>query len=88
MAWQAPWRKEHHVDANVVAGTREARAQHFGGRSDTAQAIMIDGKVKVGGAVAPFDLDKGDRAAAPRNEVDLADRDAEPFADDTPAVEA
>ena len=49
---------------------------------------MVDRKVEVGGAVAPFDLDEGDRAAAPRDKVDLADGDAEPFADDAPAVKA
>ena len=27
MAWQAPWCKEHHVDANVVARAGEAVAE-------------------------------------------------------------
>lgn len=88
MAWQAPWRKEHHVDPDIVARSGEARAQHFGGRSDAAQAIMVDGKIEIGGAVAPFDLDKGDRAAAPRNKVDFADGNAEALAQYAPAVEA
>jgi hypothetical protein len=88
MAWQALWRKEHHVDPYVVARAGEARAQHFGSRSDAAQAILVDGEVEVGGAVAPFDLDEGDRAPAPRDKVDLADGDAEPLAQDAPAMEA
>ena len=88
MAWQAPWRKEHHVDPYIVAWTGEARAQHFGGSGDAAQAILVDGKVEVGGAVAPFDLDEGDSAAPPRDEVHLADGDAQSFAEDAPAVEA
>ena len=88
MAWQASRRKEHHVDADIVARSCEARAQYFGGRSDAAQAIMIDGKVEIGGAVAPFDLDEGDRAAAPRDKVDLADGNAEALAQYAPAVEA
>ncbi len=88
MAWQAPWRKEHHVDPYVIARAGEARAEHFGGGGDAAQAILVDGKVEIGGAVAPFDLDEGDDAPAPRNEVDLPHGDAQPFADYAPAMEA
>jgi len=88
MAWQAPWRKEHHVDAYVIARTREARAQHFGRGGNAAQAVLVDRKVEIGGAVAPFDFDEGDGATAPRDEVNLADRNAKAFADDAPAVEA
>jgi hypothetical protein len=72
MARQAPRRKEHHVDAYVVARAGEARAEHFGGGGDAAQAILVDREVEIGGAVAPFDFDEGDRAPAPRDEVDLA----------------
>jgi hypothetical protein len=88
MAWQAPWRKEHHVDPYVVARAGEARAQHFSGGGDAAQAVLVNRKVEVGGAVAPFDLDESDNAPAPRDEVDLADGDAQPFTDDAPAVKA
>jgi len=88
MARQAPWRKEHHVDADIIARARKARAQHFGGSGDAAQAIVVDGEVEIGVALPPFDLDEGDRAAAPRDEVDLADRNTEPFAEDTPTMKA
>lgn len=88
MAWQAPWRKEHHVDADIVARSGEAWAQHFGCRRDAAEAILVDGKVKVGGAVAPLHLDEGDRTAAPRDKVDFADGNAEALAQYAPAVEA
>jgi hypothetical protein len=87
MAWQALWCKEHHIDADIVTRSSEAWAEHFGRRSDAAQAIMIDGKVEIGGAVAPFDFDEGDRAAAPRNKVNLADGHAEALAQYAPAVE-
>jgi len=88
MAWQAPWRKKHHVDADIVAWSREARAQHFGGCSDAAQAILVDGKVEIGGAIAPFDFDKGDGPPTSRNKVDFADGHAEPLAQNAPAVKA
>lgn len=88
MAREAPWRKEHDVDPYIVARTREAWAQHFGCRRDAAQAILVDRKVEVAGTVAPFDFDKGDSAAATRDEIDLADGNAEPLADNPPAVEA
>jgi hypothetical protein len=88
MAWQAPWRKEHHVDPYVIARIGEARAEHFGGGGDAAQAIMVDGKVEIDSAVAPFDLDESDDAPAPRDKVDLADGNAQPLADYAPAVEA
>ena len=88
MAWEAPGRKEHHVDPYVIARSGEARAQHFGGGGNAAEAIVIDREVEVLRPVAPLDLDEGDRAAAARDEVDFADRDTEPLAEDTPAVEA
>ena len=88
MAWQTPRRKEHHVDPYVIARTGEARAEHFGRRGNSAQAIWVDRKVQIGGAVAPFDLDECDRSPAPRDKIDLADGNAEPFAEDAPAVEA
>ena len=88
MAWQAPWCKEHHVDANVVAWAGEARSEHFGRRGDAAQPVLVDRQVEVGGTVAPFDFDEGDRSPAPRDKVDFADRNAKPFAQDAPAVEA
>jgi len=87
MARQAPRRKEHHVDADVVARPREARAEHFGGRGDAAQAVRIDREIEVGGPVAPFDLDEGDDAAAPRDEVDLAHGDAQPLPQYPPSVQ-
>jgi len=49
---------------------------------------MVDGKVEIGGTVAPFNLDESDGASAPRDEVDLADGNAQPLADYAPAVEA
>ena len=88
MARQAARRKEHHVDSDVIVRTREARGEHFGGGGDAAQAIRVDREVEVGGAVAPFDLDEGDHASAPRDEVDLADGDAEALALYAQAVEA
>src|SRR3546814_33088 len=88
MARQAARRKEHHVDSDVIARTREARGEHFGGGGDAAQAILVDREVEIGGAVAPFDLDERHRPPAPRDEVDFADPNAEPFAQYAPAVEA
>ena len=87
MARQAPWRKEHHVDAYVIARAGEARAQHFGGRGDPAQAPGIDGKVEIGGAVAPLYLDERNDPPAPRDQIDFARRYAKPLAEDTPAVQ-
>ena len=88
MAWQAPWCKEHHVDANVVARAGEARSEHFGRRGDAAQPVLVDRQVEVGGTVAPLDLDKGDGAPAPRDKVDLTDGNAQPLAQYAPPVEA
>ena len=66
MAWQAARRKEHHVDPDVVARPGEARGEHFGGRGDAAQAILVDREIEVLGPVAPFDLDECDNAAVAR----------------------
>src|SRR3546814_7287567 len=65
MARQAARRKEHHVDSDGIARTREARGEHFGGGGDAAQAILVDREVEIGGAVAPFDLDERHRLPGP-----------------------
>lgn len=88
MARQAARRKEHHVDPYGVARPGEARTEHFGGRGDAAQPIFVDRKVEVGWTFAPFDLDEGDGAPPPRHKIDLADGDAQPLAQNAPAVEA
>ena len=88
MAWQAPRCKQHHVDPYVVVRSREAMAQHFGGRGDAAQPPMVDCKVEILGPLAPFDLDKGEGAAASRNQIDFAYRNAQPLAQYAPAVKA
>jgi hypothetical protein len=88
MARQAPWRKEHHVDAYVIARPGKARSQHFGGSSDAAKAILVDRKVEIGGAVAPLHLDESDDAPAPCDEVDFARWHAQPLTKDAPAVQA
>src|SRR3546814_10829118 len=72
MARQAPWRKEHHVDSDIIARSGEARGEHFGGGGDAAQAIRVDREVEVFGPVAPLDLDEGDHPPASRDEVDFA----------------
>ena len=88
MARQAPWRKEHHVDAYVIARPGKARPQHFGGGSNAAKAILVDRKVEIGGAVAPFHLDKRNDPPAPRDQIDFARGHAQPLPEDTPAVQA
>src|SRR3546814_15150433 len=88
MARQAPWRKEHHVDSDIIARSGEARSEHFGGGGDAAQAIRVDSEVEVFGPVAPLDLDEGDHPPASRDEVDFAGGDAAPPAQSAPAVGA
>ena len=87
MARQAPWRKEHHVDAYVIAWPGKARSQYFGGCRDAAQAILVDRKVEISGAVAPLYLDECNDPPAPRDQIDFARRYAKPLAEDTPAVQ-
>src|SRR3546814_20740993 len=74
MARQTPRRKEHHVDSDRIVRTREARGEYFRRRRDPAQAPGVDGEIQIFDAVAPFDLDEGAGAAAPRDTVALADR--------------
>src|SRR3546814_8955655 len=88
MARQTPRRKEHHVDSDRIVRTREARGEYFRRRRDPAQAPGVDGEIQIFDAVAPFDLDEGEGAAAPRDQVDLARRYPQPLAQYPPAVEA
>lgn len=88
MAWQAPRRKEHHVDADVVAGASEAGGEHFRGGGDAAKTEMVDGQVKVFGALAPLHFNEGNCASPACDQIDLARGDAQPLPDNPPAVEA
>ena len=87
MARQSLRRKEHHVDADFIRRARKAGDEHFRRRRDASQAPLVDRKVEVFGALAPFHLDEGERFAAPRDEVDLARWNAEALPEDAPAVQ-
>ena len=87
MAGLAARRKEHQVERVVVVWPGDARRPHFGRGGAAAEAILVDREVEILGGVAPFDLDEGDDAPAPRNQIDFTDRDAKTLAQNPPAVE-
>jgi len=53
-----------------------AHLEHFRRRGNAAQAILVDRKIEVFGTFAPFYLNKGDDAAAARDQIDFARRHA------------
>ena len=78
---------EHGIDPNVVAVAHVARREALGGDDHSAQSPLVE---REGGrffAGPRLDLDEGQRAPAPGNDVDLAAGDASAAREDSPAVE-
>src|SRR3546814_5044268 len=78
VAGKAPVHDQDRVDANLVVRPGIARGEHPGCRDHPAQRAFFHrpgGRCAVG---APLDLDKGDGAAAPRDQVYLSPRAAHP----------
>ena len=87
MARKAAGDEEDRVDADRVAGPGETRREALGGGRHPAQAIFVERHRRgvFGGAL--LDLDKGERTAAPRDEVDLATGNPRAPGEDAPAME-
>ena len=88
VARKPPRDEEDGVDPHVIAGAGVAQREALGGDRDAAQAIGVE---RPGGGflgAALLDLDKGERTAAPRDEVDLATGNPRALGEDAPAVEA
>jgi hypothetical protein len=75
------------VDADIVAGTGEARRELLGGGGDPAQSPRVQRKARGKVVGALLDLDKRDHAAAADDEVDLAATGADPTGKHAPAVQ-
>lgn len=84
---EAPWHDKNRIDANVVAFAGVARGQQLGGNGDAAKAIFIERPRRCFRGGALLDLDKGEGAAAPGNQIHLAARHACTAGEDAPALE-
>ena len=87
MAEHAPRRDQDDVDADVVARPGEPGREQFGGGGDAGQAALVDREVERRARRTRLDFDEGDQRAAPRDQIDLADRRAHPPCQDPPALE-
>src|SRR5882672_9186381 len=89
MARQPPLADQHHVEAQgQPAMLRVRREELLEGARDAAALARGDGLAGGGEAVARLDLDRGDDAAAPGDDVDLADRHAIAARQDAVAAQA
>ena len=85
--WPVARNDEHRVDPDVVAVTHVARREALRGNHDPAQSPLIEREGSGFVAGPRLDLDEGQRAPAPGNDVDLAAGDASAARKDAPAVE-
>jgi hypothetical protein len=88
MARQTSRHEEHGVDADVVAGAGIACRQPLGGDRDPPQPLLVEGDGRAVLAGPRLDLDKGQDAAAPGDQVDLAAGNPGAAGEDAPAVQA
>ena len=70
----------------IALATFIARNRFGQEERDAGKAAFVDGIGKRGRAGAPFNLDEGDKSAAPGDKVDLARFCFHPLADDLPAL--
>jgi hypothetical protein len=75
MAGQAAGNEEQGIDADVVAIAGIARREPLGSDRDPAQAIFVERPRCRFLAAALLDLDEGQNAPAPGDQIDLATRD-------------
>ena len=87
MVRQAPWRNQYHIDPHIFRTLGIARIQQVSRRSDPSQARMVDGKRQIAVLFACFHFDKGQRFAAPCNQIDLAARGFDALSDNVPALQ-
>jgi len=87
VARQPAGNEENGVDADVVAGPGVARRQPLGGDRDPSQAVRIERQRRLLLAGARLDLDEGEDAPAPGDQVNFAAGDPGAFGEDSPAVQ-
>lgn len=75
------------IDSDVVAFALVSGRKRFGGGGHSAEAVVVEGEVGLGGGCSGFYLDKGEDPAAPCHQVHLAAWSADPAADHAPALE-
>ena len=85
--WPSSRNDEHRVDPDRVAGTGVARDQRLGGAGDPAQPPIVERQRRIRFGGARFHLDEGEHAAAPGDQIDLADPGADAHREDAPAVQ-
>src|SRR5690606_6987226 len=87
MMRQAAGHDEDRIDADRVARPGVARRQRLGGAGDAAQPPVVERERRRLLAGARLHLDEGERAATPRDDIDLAHRRARPHCQNPPAPE-
>ena len=88
MARRTAWRKQHHVNAHVVARFEIDMRECFGGSGDAGKAPFVDRFVQSGVARSRFHLDEGDHVPAPGDEVDFTGARTYSACENRPTLEA
>jgi hypothetical protein len=76
---------EHRIDPNVVAFAHVARREPLSRNCDASETVLVERESGCVFVTAGFYLDESERAAATRNDIDLASRYACPPRKDAPA---
>lgn len=76
------------VDPYIVTVAGEPRGKRLRGSGNTAQAVSVERHRRAIGGGALLDLDKGQHASAPRDEVNLSATHFHAASKDSPAVQA
>jgi len=85
---QAARHDEQGVDANVIAVTGIARREPRSGHRNAAEPIFVKRPGGRFGGASLLDLDKGQYAATPCDQVDFAARNSGAAGENPPALEA
>ena len=89
VARQMAGRNQNHIESKVKpAQTRMPLQESLGSAADPLPLMTADRFARLGQTAARLDLDQGEHPAAPGDQVDLSDADAESTGKDTIALEA
>jgi hypothetical protein len=88
MTWPAARRDENHIDTDIIAGFCVKMGNCVRCRRDAPQSIRVNRGVEIDRSRPSLYFNKGRRASAPRDQVNLAATQLHPACDYSPAMEA
>jgi len=83
----APGCKQDHINPLIVARFYEPGRNHFGSGGHPAQAVGVNGGIKICRVGTPLHLNESHQSSAPGNQIDFTARCLDPPGNDPPTFQ-